>query len=75
MPVLADQQELIYNRTVQTQDAVWNACWDSWMKVTDGKRESGKLVQTAQVNDDDDDDIVSCNNNCFFAHRYIFSIN
>ena len=39
MPVLADQQELTYNRSVQTQDVVWKTCRKRWMTGT-VKRES-----------------------------------
>ena len=30
-PVLADQQELIYIRSVRTQDVVWRTCREWWM--------------------------------------------
>ena len=28
MPVLADQQELIYISSLQTLDVVWKTCWE-----------------------------------------------
>ena len=39
--VLADQQELIYICSMQTQDIVWKTCRDRLMIGTGGERESG----------------------------------
>ena len=43
MPVLADQQEIIYISYVQTQDVNWKS-WESWMIGMDEERESGKSI-------------------------------
>ena len=51
VPVLADQQELIYNSSAKTQDVVLKTCWEWWMTETDGERESGKFVLSAQCDD------------------------
>ena len=45
--MLADQQELIYNSSVWTQDVVWKTCQKGWMIGTNGKRESGKSVASS----------------------------
>ena len=39
VPVLVDQQELIYIRSVQTQNVVWKTCQEQWKIETDGERE------------------------------------
>ena len=39
VPVLANQQELIYINFVQIQDLVWNNCQGQWMIGTDEERE------------------------------------
>ena len=53
MPVLANQQELIYVISGQTQDKVWKTCCVRWMIGTDGERESGKPMQAARLGDDE----------------------
>ena len=55
VPVLADQQELIYISSVRTQDVVWKTCQEQWMIGMDEEKESGKFVISAQFDDDDDD--------------------
>ena len=39
VPVLADQQEVIYISSVQTQDLIWKTYWERWMIVTEEERE------------------------------------
>ena len=53
--VLDDQQELIYNSSVWTQDVVWKNCWKRWTIETNGGREIEKSMLAAQHDDDDDD--------------------
>ena len=38
VPVLANQQELIYTTSVRTQDVVWKTYWEQWMIGTNGER-------------------------------------
>ena len=52
VPVLADQEEPIYNISVQTQD-VWKTCWGGWMIGTDQERESEISELAAWLDDDD----------------------
>ena len=52
MPVLAEQQELIYISSVQTQDVVWKTCRVRWMVGTDGERGPGKSMLSAWLDDD-----------------------
>ena len=59
VPVLADQQELTYNSSVETQGVVWKTCWEWWMVGTDGEREkerergeSRKFLVSAWLDDD-----------------------
>ena len=40
MPVLADQQELMYVSSVWTLDVVWKTCQEQWMIGMDSERES-----------------------------------
>ena len=54
--VLADQQELIYVASVQTQDVIWKTIRGRWIIGADGKRESGKSVLSVRLHDDDDND-------------------
>ena len=66
-PVLADQQELTYTRSVRTQDVVWKTCQELWMIGTNGvcvcvrerererERESRKYVLASRLDDDDDE--------------------
>ena len=49
--MFADQQELIYLSCVWTQDVVWKPYWEQRMIGTDGKKESGKSVLSAQLDD------------------------
>ena len=51
IPVLADQQELIYISSVQIQNVVWKTCQEWWMIGTDGERESesGKSVMMMMI--------------------------
>ena len=58
MPVLSEQQEVIYISSVQTWDVVWKTCRKRWMIGTNSPRERGvgKSVQSTQLGDDDDDD-------------------
>ena len=53
MPVLTDQQELIYISSVQTQDIVWKTCQEQWMKEIDGEKEPRKSMFVAWTGDDD----------------------
>ena len=52
--VYDNQQEFIYNSSVQTQDVGWKTCCKQWMIETIGERGSGKSMLAAQHNDDDD---------------------
>ena len=52
LQVLANQQELSNNSTVQTQDVVCKTCQDQWMIGTNGKREKPMLA--VQLDEDDD---------------------
>ena len=45
MPELADQQELIYISSVQTQDIVWKTCQEQWMIGMDEERERERESQ------------------------------
>ena len=56
VPVLADLQELIYIRSVQTQDVVLKTCLEQRIIGRVGERESGKYMQSLWLDDDDDDD-------------------
>ena len=47
MEVLADQQKLIYNSSLQAQDVVWRTCQKQLMIGMNGERESGKSMLTA----------------------------
>ena len=40
MPMLGDQQEIIYICSVCTQNVIWKTCQEWWMIGTDGERES-----------------------------------
>ena len=42
--VLADQEELTYNSSVQTQDVDKKTCWERWMMGTNGERERVKEI-------------------------------
>ena len=53
VPVLANQQELTYNSSAQTQDTVWKTRRKLWMIGTNGERESGKFIQTARLDNDE----------------------
>ena len=53
VPVLADQQELIYMYSVLTQDVVWKICQVQWMIGTDGVRDARKSVLSVKLDDDD----------------------
>ena len=61
--VLADQQELIYDSSVQTQNEVektWMDVRDEWWgRERERERESGKPVLAAPDDDDDDDDSIA----------------
>ena len=50
--VLADQRELIYISSVLTQDVVWKTLRERGKIVTDGKKELGKSVLSAWLDDD-----------------------
>ena len=56
MPVLVNQQRLSFNSFVWTLDDDWRTNQEQWMIGLDGKRESGKSVMSALLDDDDDDD-------------------
>ena len=62
VPMLANQQELTYNRSVQTQDVVWKTCWEEY-----DERESGKSLFAARHDDDDDD---FCQVQMIWTHLY-----
>ena len=47
VPVLADQQELIYVSSVQTQDVIWKTYQERWMIETNSKWELGKSTLSA----------------------------
>ena len=47
MPVLADEQELIYICSVWTQDLVWKNCGGQCIIGKNRKRETGKSMQSA----------------------------
>ena len=49
--VLGDQQKIIDNSSVRTQDAVYKTCRKWWMIGTNGERESGKSMLAAWHND------------------------
>ena len=51
--VLADQRELIYIKSVQTQDVVWMTCREWWMTGTKGEKEPGKFVLSGWLNYED----------------------
>ena len=51
VPVLADQQELIYISSVRTQDVVWKTCQERWIIEMDGGRDSAKSVLSARLDD------------------------
>ena len=53
MPVWADQQEIIYISSVQTQDAVWKTCPEWQLIGMKGERESGKSMLSASFDGDD----------------------
>ena len=44
VPVLVDQQELIYKSSVQTQDVVWKSCQERWVIGLIGEKESEKSL-------------------------------
>ena len=52
VPVLADQQEVIYISSVRTQDVIWKTCRERRMIGTDGEKESWKFVSAARFDDD-----------------------
>ena len=54
MPVLGNQQELIYDSSVLTQDVVWKTCQKWWMIGTNGKRKSGESMLAAWLDNDDE---------------------
>ena len=54
--VLEDQLEIIYNRSVQTQNVAWKTCRERWTIETNGARGPGKSVLAVWHDDDDDDD-------------------
>ena len=49
------QLEFIYIISDRTQDVVSKNCRERWMIGKIGKRESGKSVLSAQLDDDDDE--------------------
>ena len=49
VPVLADQQELTYYRSVRARDVVWKTCPERWITETDGKRESVGEIWASSV--------------------------
>ena len=61
VPVLVDQQELIYISCAWTQDVVWKTCQEQWIIETYGERErerererqSGKSALSARLDDGD----------------------
>ena len=42
--VFGDQQELIYNSSVRTEDVAWKTCRKQWTIETSGERGSGKFL-------------------------------
>ena len=58
VPVLADQQALIYISSVRMQDAVLKTCCERWIIGTNGERELRKSVLSAWHDDDDDFDLA-----------------
>ena len=56
LPVLAEQQELIYICSMRTQNVVWMTCRERWVIGTDGEMKSKKFLLLAWLDDDDDDD-------------------
>ena len=44
VPVLANQQELIYISSVWTQDIIWKTCQEKWMIRTDGEKERVRKI-------------------------------
>ena len=56
VPVLADQQQLIYISSIRTQNVIWKTFLDRWMIGTDRKREKESLENLRIQHDDDDDD-------------------
>ena len=54
-----DQQDLIYNSLVQTQDVAWKSCRKRWTIETNGERVLGKSMLAARNDDNDDDGVYS----------------
>ena len=50
VPVLADQQELIYINSVLIQDVVWKTCWEQLMR--ERERVSKKSMLSMRLDDD-----------------------
>ena len=75
VPVLADQQELIYISFVWTLDAVWKTCWEQWMIGTNRERESqsGKFVASMCLDGDFLNTrihiLTNCYGNMFFVYH------
>ena len=53
VPVLVDQQELIYIGSAQTHKVIWKTCRERWMIVTNWGRESRKSVLSGRLDDDE----------------------
>ena len=62
MLVLADQPELIYINSMQTQDVVWITIRYGWMERERESQENG-CWQCDTNDDDDDDDVEDSNRN------------
>ena len=46
VPVLSNQQELIYINSVWKQDVIWKTCWEQWNGWGERKKKSGKSALT-----------------------------
>ena len=55
VPVLVDQQEIIYISTVRTKNVVWKTCREQWMIRMDGERALRKSILSTLIDDDDED--------------------
>ena len=62
--MLANQQELIYISSVQTQDVVWKTCLEQWMIRTDGERV--REMCAISVIEDDDENLFLNQFHCSF---------
>ena len=62
VPMLADQQNLIYIILERTQHVSWKICGERWIIGMDGERErekereSGKSVLSARLDDDEEEE-------------------